>query len=333
MAAFNSPDELNPLIWKVFTTVDDFSTNLKSAVSEADFEALAAQIPELNHQLDIAINAKDKLVAEANDLINEARNKVSRYTAQLNELMNQLDVGQAEIDTGKQKISEYQEQIESAELMLDGPIVKQFRIAMSDIKDYSSAVLTVYNNPTNAASLTLIEILGRAKYSLAALFFIVGALVCYSAMSRIIYSHMKLLGTKKALGLNKGEITRSYLMYGAAATFVGSIIGCIIGYLVIQPVVLISIKKNYVFSKDLLHFSWLEFLILFALEMVIILVSSFLACRRLLREQPVTLLAGPTPPNGKQRFFERWGIWKRLSLMTSTPTNRCLAKTVWGWIQ
>ncbi|MBE6014823.1 MAG: FtsX-like permease family protein [Lachnospiraceae bacterium] len=301
--------------------VNSFIDQWQAAISDIDYEALAARIPEFKEKLFEVLSQKDRVISAGEKFVQDARNKVATYIRQLTNGQSDLDSGQQQINTGKEKIAEYEEQVTNAELMLEGPIVQQFRVAVSDLKDYSSAILTIANNPTNAATLTITEILSRTKLSLASLFFIVGILVCYSALSRIVYSHMKLLGTKKALGLSKGEITRSYLYYGASTAIVGSILGGILGYFAIQPTIMMALRRNYVFKQDIFHIDFLEFLIIFLVELVIILLSTYVACRRILREQPVTLLAGPTPSDGRARFYEKSKLWKRLSLFSKTMFN------------
>ncbi|MBR5337970.1 MAG: FtsX-like permease family protein [Lachnospiraceae bacterium] len=307
---------------------DDFKTRLLNATGAKDYKSLAKKLPDLISRIRSALNMKDTIMAQAEDYIDElyesldeAIQKAEESQAQLLSGQAQINSGQAQIDDGKKKIGEYQDKIDKAKELLESSSARQLRVATSNLKDYSSAILTRENNPSNASGLTFKEILSRVKFSLASLFLIVGILVCYSALSRIVYSHIKLLGTKKALGLNKGEITRSYLFYGALASIVGSALGVLAGYIVIQPIVLITIGKNYVFRNLVLYFSLTDALMICGIELAIILLSTFTACRSILKQDPVKLLAGPQPPSGKNHGFERTKLWGRLSLFSKTMFN------------
>ena len=208
--------------------------------------------------------------------------------------------------------------------LFEGSTTRQLAVATSELKDYSSAILTKYNNPTSVTGMTMVEIFNGIRFSLAALFFIVGILVCYSALSRLIFSHIKLLGTKKALGLMKREITLSYLLYGGLAVLLGCGLGIVLGYFILQPIIITILRKTFVITDMVFYCQMDEAWIICALEIVLILLTTYVACRSLLKEHPVTLLAGPQPPSGKHRFFEKYRLWKKLSLFSKTMVNNLL---------
>ena len=300
-------------------------------VLDAKVEALKRKIPYYAEQLrSIATfkrNVEDRIeeyVEEVEERLAESLAEVEKNEAQVNSSQATLNSGRRQINEGKKQIEDYQAQLDKMKELLDSNAARQLSVATSDLKDYSSAILTKSNNPTSASSMTLVDIFNGVKFSLAALFFIVGILVCYSALSRIIFSHIKLLGTKKALGLMKREITLSYLLYGGISVTIGCTLGILLGYYVLEPVIVMVLRKSFV-SKDMVYFAEpKEAIIICALEVVFILLTTYLACRSLLKEHPVVLLAGPQPPSGKHRFFEKFRLWKKLSLFSKTMVNNLL---------
>ena len=65
-------------------------------------------------------------------------------------------------------------------------------------------------------------------------FILVGALVIFTTVSRIVEEQRKLIGTEKALGLFYREILFKYLFYGVSGTVLGTLLGLLVGYLAVQ---------------------------------------------------------------------------------------------------
>ena len=78
-------------------------------------------------------------------------------------------------------------------------------------RNLGASQISVFSNVTNNLS-----------FSMAGLFVIVGLLVSYSAVSRIVNEQITQIGTKKALGLRAREITLSYLAYSSLAVISGA---------------------------------------------------------------------------------------------------------------
>lgn len=300
-------------------------------VLDAKVEALKRKIPYYAEQLrSIATfkrNVEDRIeeyVEEVEERLNESMAEVEANEAQVNNSQATLNSGRQQINEGKKQIEDYQAQLDKMKELLESSTTRQLAVATSELKDYSSAILTKYNNPTSVTGMTMVEIFNGIRFSLAALFFIVGILVCYSALSRLIFSHIKLLGTKKALGLMKREITLSYLLYGGLAVLLGCGLGIALGYFILQPIIITILRKTFVITDMVFYCQMNEAWIICALEIVFILLTTYVACRSLLKEHPVTLLAGPQPPSGKHRFFEKYRLWKKLSLFSKTMVNNLL---------
>lgn len=189
---------------------------------------------------------------------------------------------------------------------------------------YPKAEVSVLGRKANAAmgSATVPnQIMDKVKYTLAFLFVLVGVFVCYSAISRIVMDQAVLIGTKKALGLSRRQVTLSYLAYAGLAVILGSITGNLTARFAVEPVILNTLAANYNVAGSVFHFSWRDALLFFAVELVLITLFALLACNKVLRKRAVDLLKGVNGAYGKTRFFEKWKLWDKLSILTKTIIN------------
>ncbi len=170
----------------------------------------------------------------------------------------------------------------------------------------------------------LMDILGKLRYSMAALFVIVGLLVCYTAISRIVNDHVVQIGTKKALGIFVGEVTSGYLLYAALAVILGVAIGVLVALFVVQTIINPVLANVFLMGPYPRYFSLTDSLIAGVLEIVLILAATWFSCHRVLARRTQELLSGQRPPTAKEHFFESWGIYKRLSLLGQVVVNNCV---------
>ena len=165
---------------------------------------------------------------------------------------------------------------------------------------------------------------GSAKTTMASLFIIVGLFVCYSAVSRRVHERTVLLGTKKALGLYDREIMLSELSYSFVASLIGSVLGVILARFVVEPIFVKVAVVNFTFKDIVLYFSLKDTAIIVCLEIGLTLLSTYLACRDILKRTAVKLLAGEEPPKAKAHWFEKTKLWNKMSLLSKTMINNCL---------
>lgn len=170
----------------------------------------------------------------------------------------------------------------------------------------------------------LIDILGKLRYSMAALFVIVGLLVCYTAIARIVNDHVVQIGTKKALGLFVGEVTSGYLLYATLAVIVGALIGVLIALFVVQTIINPVLANVFLMGPYPRYFSLADSLLASVIELALILASTWLSCHRILARRTQELLSGQRPPTAKEHFFESWGAYKRLPLLGQVVVNNCV---------
>ena len=138
------------------------------------------------------------------------------------------------------------------------------------------------------------------KSTFSLLFIIVGALVIFATVGKMVDEQRRLVGTTKALGFFNREIFAKYLVFGASATFIGTIFGVFVAFLAIEPFLLNGFAIYYYLDLSRSALSALPTVIAFVAGLALAAFSVWLACVALLREPAVRLMQ-PKAPAGKKK--------------------------------
>lgn len=295
---------------------------------------------EWNENREIRDIYREQAVKEIDEPMAEAETMLKTADAELNEKNELLQSGWSQYYAGAEKLAEAKKQIEKGEKTLAQKIEKlekykekydnslksleNYKGRLDLIKDYDWTVLSRENNGGQMTVRQYCDLTDNLRYSMAALFIIIGLLVSYSSISRIVRDQIVSIGTKKALGLRKKEITCSYLAYSGMAVFAGGVLGLAAGTLGIERILAGTIGSRFIMGTYSPYFSCVQGLLLIAVELALILLTTWMACRNVLQQHAVELLKGEKPPSAKPRFFEKWRIWKGLPLLTKTVINNCI---------
>ncbi|MBQ0010092.1 MAG: ABC transporter permease [Ruminococcus sp.] len=303
-----------------------------------------------NHHLDAYRFSSDEYSNGLSAYLEELKIAVDRITEEKNQILRD------KIDAIKKKANDTillsEQKLEEMQLVFDGNLLAQgknqgnaednvfgsalnnaietlnsnkqalevFTKETDDIKEAASGILNIKQNVGFLICSTLKQMFKKLSGSMASLFVIVGLLVCYSSLSRIVNSQTKEIGTKKALGLSTKEITKSYLAYAALAAITGCFLGVLLGYYVVEFLFLGALKVN--FNSDFrLYFSYKDVLAISLPEILLLLITTYLACRKNLKRKAISLLQGETKVHAKIRFYEKTKLWARLPLLKKTIVN------------
>ena len=250
----------------------------------------------------------------------------ARYNAGQDELATkktqgekELADGQAELENAKQRVEDGKAQVAENE-----PKLESAKKKLADLLKYEWSVLPRAYNAGATEITTFSSVTNNLSISMAALFIVVGLLVSYFAVSRIVREQVAQIGTKKALGFRRGEVTKSFLLYSGIAVLAGSIIGAIVGYLLVEGIIGGVLGGMFAFGGYPPYFGLPLFLAITAAELALILAATYLACRSILKQHAVDLLRGEKPSTGKVRFYEKWDLWENLPLFMQTIVNNCV---------
>ena len=194
-------------------------------------------------------------------------------------------------------------------------------------KPYDCSLIGRYSNAAIITTESPRRIMTTIKYTLSGFFVIVGLLVCYSVVSRIVYEQTRMIGTKKALGLSDTQITVSYLLYAAIAVVTGAIAGTLFARYAVEPVILNTLNSHYNLFSAVYYFSFKQALGFFLLQLLLTMLFAYLACKGVLKKKAIQLLNDQSDQLGKTRWFEKYSLWKKLPLLIKTIINNALNDT------
>ncbi len=143
-------------------------------------------------------------------------------------------------------------------------------------------------------------------------FIIVSMLILLTTMTRIITHQRMQIGILKANGFKDRTITLHYISYGFWLVLSGSILGLILGPMVVPPIFYPSMIRAYKLPL------WspagnMTFIYLVVLMALFSLAVSYHAISSISHEKPSDAIRPKTPKVSTSGFVERLKIWKRLS--------------------
>lgn len=143
-------------------------------------------------------------------------------------------------------------------------------------------------------------------------FIIIALLILLTTMTRIITHQRTQIGILKANGFKNSTITFHYISYGFCLVLSGSILGLILGPMIIPKLFypsMIAVYQLPVWSP-----SWnMSFIFLIALIAIFSLAISNYAVSSISNEKPSEAIKPKVPKVSTSGFVERLRIWKRLS--------------------
>ena len=124
-------------------------------------------------------------------------------------------------------------------------------------------------------------------------------------MTRMVREQRVEMGTKKALGYEAFPIMAKFLLYAGIATLIGGITGLLIGFQVFPRIICNAYATMYYLQDIPCPFRWKSALACLGVGLLCTCLSSAIACRNALREQPAQLMRPKPPKSGKRILLER----------------------------
>ena len=146
------------------------------------------------------------------------------------------------------------------------------------------------------------------------IFFLVAALVCLTTMTRMVEEQRVQIGSLKALGYSRFDISKKYLYYGLLPSLAGGVLGLAAGYTLFPKMIFTAYQIMYQMPDiELQAYADIStFSVLAAVACTTL--ATLWACMATLRETPASLMRPRTPKAGKRVFLEYIKpLWKRMS--------------------
>lgn len=240
--------------------------------------------------------------------------------------LTRFQKGKKQLEEGEREIAEGEQKIEDAE--------KELSEARKKLDEIGACRWVVFNdngNPGFVYAEGNADKLSSLSMSFSTIFLVVGALVIYATIARMVEQQRKLIGVNKALGLFSREIFAKYLFFACSAVMLGVGFGILLAYFPMQRAVLSSYEAHLNYGVGTRSFLPLETGIVAGGALSISVAAVYLGCARLLRMPALHLMQG-TPASSrrkKRRASAKSSLYFRLILRNmATDRNRVVVTIV-----
>ena len=284
--------------------------------------------------LNTGIETAEQGLADGEKQIEEAKQTLENSEKELESTKNstyyQLNNAEAELDNAEEEIKSGEKELEDAQKEFDEEIEKaeeELQDAKDKLKEIERPEWYVLDRDQNTGYASYVQDTDRVA-SLAqvfpVVFFLVAALISLTSMARMVEEERVQIGTFKALGYNKMQIARKYIIYAFVSTVLGGIIGILIGFNLIPKIIADMYAMVYSVPEVILEFNWEIAILGMAAAILCTVGATVYTCVKELIHNPATLMRPKAPKPGKRVILEKIPfIWKHLNF-TAKVTARNL---------
>ena len=252
---------------------------------------------------------------------------------QIWESEEELASGKAEAESGREKLEDGEEEYadklaeyEEASLKLEDA-----RNSLSYLEAGSWILFDCRGNSSYVQLQLGSSNLDSLKMTFSMLFVLVGALVIYATISKMIDEQRNLVGVGKALGLYNREIFVKYLLFGVSGTLVGTILGILLARFAMEVYVLRNASPYYTFDTTRPTVIPESTAIALAAGLLLSVAAVWFACTKLMRATAIQLMQ-PRVPAGRKKAGKSSGhvlsLYSRLILLNIRSDLRRVIVTV-----
>lgn len=271
---------------------------------------------------------------------NEGRQALEKAQAQLNAArlewyylgeeyldgITRLELGRKQLEEGERELAEGQEKIDAAEKELEAR-----RASLDQLEACRWIILDNRGNAGYVYAKANAEKLASLSATFSSIFLIVGALVIYATVGRMVEQQRKLVGATKAMGFYNREIFAKYLLFACGAALLGVLFGIFLSWIPLQRLVLASYEKLFCYGEGSRSFLLPETGLVAAGALGISAAAVYLGCSQLLRLPAIRLMQGTPPAGGrkKARRSAKKTLYSKLVLLNMrTDWRRVMVTTV-----
>ena len=143
-------------------------------------------------------------------------------------------------------------------------------------------------------------------------FISVAMLILLTTMTRIINHQRTQIGILKANGFKNSSIIWHYLSYGFLLVLIGSILGLILGPMILPKLIYSAMNSMFILPSWKVAWS-MNFVYVVVLIVLLSLVVSSYSAMVISNEKPSEAIKPKPPKVSKKSFIERFGLWDKLS--------------------
>lgn len=275
-------------------------------------------------QIENGINTINTKLQEGKAKLEQAKIEIEKQETELNQAkqtankefqsaQNTINSSKDELEEGKQELEknkvEFEEKIKDAQ--------KEISDAEEKIKEIEHPTWYILGRNSNSGyngfmqDTKSIENLGKV---FPIVFFVIATLISLTSMTRMVEEQRVQIGTMKALGYNKIQITSKYLLYASLACIIGGSIGMLIGCASLPRIIWMMYSMMYEIPNFVAEFNLYYAALGLGLASICIIGATLYTATNVLGETPSELMRPKAPKPGKRVLLERIPfIWKHLS--------------------
>ena len=283
-------------------------TELETGITtiENQISSVKAELANAKNQIDSAKSQITTQEATLNSTKASTNKQIANAKAQLESSKAEIQTAEAELQAQK---DEFNKKIQEAE----GKIIDA-REEVSKIENPVWYILDRNQNSGYAGFIQDTESINNLSLVFPIVFFAIAALVSLTSMTRMVEEERQELGTLKALGYNKFQISLKYILYSSLACIIGGVIGMNIGFQLLPRIVWDMYEMMYTMPSIIISFNYENATIGIQLMYMCIVGATLYSILKELTHTPATLLRPKAPKIGKRVLLERiTPIWKRLN--------------------
>lgn len=297
--------ELNSSLQTVQKNLDSVNSNLSSI--SAKLTELSGAEQKLNSEIKTLESQMYQLEKQAKQGIlkfDEYYAKLVQKKSEVEENNLKLNKGKGDLEDAKEKVLDANSKISDGDEVLSKLIEPNYNIEEGFVSSMMSKVYFAANGIYGVSNV----------FSL--FFYFIALLVSLTTMTRMVDENRIQIGTLKALGYSNIDIAKQYFYYGLLASIIGGIIGTILGFKVISPLVYRSYLKAFIFKKVFDNYYPQIIIVGILIAIFCTAFVSYVTCIRTLKEKISSLMRAKAPKSGNFVFLEKIPyIWKELSFL------------------
>ena len=218
------------------------------------------------------------------------RKELEEKRAELRDAKQRIEDARAELAEKKQEYEDGLRSYEDFRARLDA--------AREELEQLETGAWIVMNNRADIGYVFCEENsrnLTSLSSTFALMFVIIAALVIYASVGRMVDEQSVLVGTTKALGFYNREVLLKYMVFGVLGTVAGALLGILLAWCVLQPMILHMYAPYYNITEAPKCFLPFLSLIMALGGLAISVIAVWLASSRLLKRSAMQLMKGEDP--------------------------------------
>ena len=239
----------------------------------------------------------------------EGKKKYEEGLQQYKDGAEELKQGTAALNEAKQMRVESEEKLQEGEARYNESLaqyedgVQQHSDAKAQAENLPESRWIIMNCRGNSSFVQLMlgsSNLASLEMTFSLMFVLVGALVIYATISKMIDEQRNLVGAGKALGLFNREIFAKYLLFGMTGTILGTALGILTARFVMEVYVLKSAGSYYTFDTTKPTLVVAPTVVALAAGGLLSFLATLFACTKLMQSTAIQLMQ-PKVPAGRRK--------------------------------